>query len=304
MASSKKAIYAAIVGNFAIAVTKFIAAGISGSSAMLSEGVHSLVDTGNGMLLLLGIRRSARPPDDAHPFGYGKEVYFWTLVVAMLIFAGGGGVSLYEGIRHLLHPGELGDPTMSYIVLGLAMIFEGVALTIAYREFARSRGELSTWRAIRVGKDPTAFAVLLEDAGAMAGLVVAFVGIYLGHRLDNPYFDGGASVLIGVILVFIAALLAWESRGLVVGESVAASTDERIRELAGKDAAVADVTRALTMHLGPHDVLLALELRFRHGLTGPEVEEAVDRLERSIRAEFDHISYIFIEVESLRRARE
>lgn len=304
MASSKKSIYAAIAGNGAIAVTKFVAAAVTGSSAMLSEGVHSLVDTGNGGLLLLGLRRSRIPPDDTHPFGYGKEVYFWTLIVAMLIFAGGGGVSIYEGIKHLLHPEPMGDPTLNYVVLGFAFVFEGAALTVAAREFNRMRGEAGVWEAIRRGKDPTAFAVLLEDSAALAGIVVAAVGIFLGHRLDEPLFDGGASVFIGLILVGVAVILAWESRGLIVGESADPEMVARIRELALEDPAVDEVTRALTMHVGPAEVVATLDLRFRRDLTAEDVEAAVDRLETRIKGEVTAVRYLFLEVHALTRPRE
>lgn len=301
MASGKKSIYAAIVGNFLIAVTKFAAAAVSGSSAMLSEGVHSLVDTGNGGLLLLGLRRSRREPDASHPYGYGKEVYFWTLVVAMLIFAGGGGVSVYEGIRHLRHPAELGDPTMSYIVLALAVVFEGVAWTVAFREFGRMKGGMGWWEAIRKEKDPTAFAVLLEDSAALIGLFIAAGGIWLGHRFEEPLFDGAASVLIGVVLAGVAAILAWEARGLLVGESADPETVERIRKIAREDGAVEEVVRALTMYVGPGQVILNLDLNFRRDLSSDGVARAVDRIEKRIREELPPVRWIFIEAEALTR---
>src|SRR4051794_25529644 len=199
-ATSKAAVYAAIAGNLAIAVTKFIAAFVTGSSAMLSEGIHSVVDTGNGLLLLLGIRRSRKPPDPNHPFGHGKELYFWTLIVAILIFAVGGGMSLYEGLVHLRHPSELKDPTWNYLVLAVAAAVEGFAWSVAYRHLRKSGGRRNLWSAIRASKDPTTFTVLFEDSAALLGLLVAFLGVYLGHRLHNPYLDGAASVVIGVIL--------------------------------------------------------------------------------------------------------
>ncbi len=297
MASGKKSIYAAIAGNSAIAVTKFIAAGISGSSAMLSEAVHSLVDTGNGFLLLLGLRRSRRPPDRAHPFGYGKEVYFWSLVVAMLIFAGGGGVSIYEGIKHLLHPAEMGDPTLSYIVLVLAMAFEGAALTVAYREFRGAIGDTPLWPAIREAKDPTAFAVLMEDTAAMAGLVVALVGVYAGAALGNPYIDGAASVVIGLVLMGVAVVLAWESRGLLIGEAGTPAMVAGIREAALADTAVLSVTGIRTMHVGPRTLLANLELRFDRELDAAGIEAAVDRVESAIRAAAPDVDYVSIEAE-------
>ena len=299
MAKAKKAIYAAIIGNGLIAVTKFVAAGITGSSAMLSEGIHSLVDTGNGGLLLLGLRRARIPADDAHPFGYGKEVYFWTLLVAMLIFGVGGGVSLYEGIEHVRHPGEPGDPTVAFIVLGLAAVFEAFALTVAWREFKKSRGNTGTWRAIRRGKDPTAFAVLLEDSAAMAGILVAAIGIGAAHLLDMPVLDGVASIVIGLILMGVALILARETRGLLVGESAEPALVAGVRELVAEEADVTDVCRMLTMHVGPEEVVVNLDLRFREELDAEGIAAAVDRLERSIKQTYPRIRYLFMETAAL-----
>ncbi|MFW6089735.1 MAG: cation diffusion facilitator family transporter [Gemmatimonadota bacterium] len=295
MAKGKKAIYAAIIGNGLIAVTKFVAAAITGSSAMLSEGIHSLVDTGNGGLLLLGLRRATIPADDAHPFGYGKEVYFWTLVVAMMIFAGGGGVSIYEGVRHLGHPTETGDPTVAFIVLGLAFIFEGFALTVAWREFDKSRGTASTWGAIRTSKDPTAFAVLLEDSAAMGGIIVAAVGIAAAHLLDLPVLDAVASIVIGFLLIAVAIVLARETRGLLIGEAVEPELSAGIRRQALDDDAVSGVARMLTMHVGPDDVLVNLDLTLRAGLTTTEIAEAMKRLDRRIKEMHPRIRYLFME---------
>lgn len=299
MAKGKKAIYAAIVGNGLIAVTKFVAAAITGSSAMLSEGIHSLVDTGNGGLLLLGLRRGKIPADDAHPFGYGKEVYFWTLVVAMMIFAGGGGVSIYEGIRHLSHPAATGDPTVAFIVLGLAFIFEGFALTVAWREFDKSRGTASTWGAIRTSKDPTAFAVLLEDSAAMGGIIVAAAGIGVAHLLDLPILDAVASIVIGFLLIGVAIVLARETRGLLVGEAAEPELSAGVRRLALADEAVSGVARMLTMHVGPDDVLVNLDLTLRAGLDAPDVADAMSRLEREIKRAHPRIRYLFMETAAI-----
>lgn len=302
MAKGKKSIYAAIIGNGLIAITKFIAAGITGSSAMLSEGIHSLVDTGNGGLLLLGLHRAKRPADDAHPFGYGKEVYFWTLLVAMLIFAGGGGVSIYEGIRHVRHPAESGDPTVAFIVLGLAFLFEGLALTVAWKEFARARGDTPTWTAIRRGKDPTSFAVLLEDAAAMAGILVAAAGIGAAHLLGIPALDGVASVVIGFILAGVAVILARETRGLLVGEAAEDELSAGIRRIVVADEVVDEVDRLLTMHVGPEAVLVNLDLRFRAGLSAAAVAAAVTRLEREIKQTHPRVRYLFMETAALSAA--
>jgi cation diffusion facilitator family transporter len=304
MAKGKKSIYAAIIGNALIAVTKFIAVGITGSSAMLSEAVHSLVDTGNGGLLLLGLRLGRRPADETHPFGYGKEVYFWTLLVAMLIFAGGGGVSLYEGIQHIRHPTPTGDPAVAFLVLGLAFLFEGVAWSVAWREFRIVRGRETTWQAIHHGKDPTAYAVLLEDSAAMAGILVAAIGIGAAHRLEMPVLDGVASVIIGLILATVALVLAGETRGLLVGEAARAPLVEGVRSLAEEDKAVVDVVRMLTMHVGPEDVLVNLDLRFERDLDAVEVAEAVKRLEGRIKTTFPQVRYLFMEVASITGRRE
>jgi cation diffusion facilitator family transporter len=304
MAKGKKSIYAAIIGNALISVTKFIAAGITGSSAMLSESVHSLVDTGNGGLLLLGLRLGRRPADETHPFGYGKEVYFWTLLVAMLIFAGGGGVSLYEGIQHIRNPTPTGDPAVAFVVLGLAFVFEGAAWAVAWREFRLVRGRETTWQAIRHGKDPTAYAVLLEDSAAMAGILVAAIGIGAAHQLEMPVLDGVASVIIGLILATVALVLVGETRGLLVGESARAPLVEGIRSLAEQDKAVVDVVRLLSMHVGPDDVLVNLDLRFERELNAVEVAEAVKRLEGRIKTTFPQVRYLFVEVASITGRRE
>jgi cation diffusion facilitator family transporter len=271
---------------------------------MLSEGIHSVVDTGNGVLLLFGIRRSRRPPDETHPFGHGKELYFWTLIVAILIFAVGGGMSIYEGVTHLKHPHPIKDPTWNYVVLALAMIFEAVAWWIAYREFRKSSGSRGFLRAVHMSKDPTTFTVLFEDSAAMAGLIVAFLGIFTGQLLDSPAFDGIASIVIGAILALVALGLAYESKGLLVGEAADPETLAGIRELALAESSFVKVAAPLTMHLGPREVLLNLDIQFKKNLTAEEIEVAIDRLERAIRHRYPSITRIFIEVESLTKRRE
>jgi len=299
-AESKLAIYAAIGGNLAIAIMKFTAAAFTGSSAMLSEGIHSLVDTGNGGLLLLGIHKSKRRADAAHPFGYGKELYFWSLIVAVLIFGVGGGISIYEGIVHLITPSALEDPFWSYIVLGLAMVFEGFVFVIAFRAFQSLKGdEQNIWEAIKASKDPTTFTVLFEDAAALLGLIVAFVGIFLAHQLNNPYLDGAASVVIGLILTTVAGFLIYESKGLLVGEGADPQTLKDIRKLAESDPAVRRVINPLTMHFGPNTMLLTMDIEFDGKLSAAKVNEAVDRLEKSIKNHYPAIKYIYIEAGSV-----
>ncbi|CAN98261.1 cation efflux protein [Sorangium cellulosum So ce56] len=294
------AIYGAIGANVAIAAVKFIAAAVTGSSAMLSEGVHSLVDTADGLLLLLGKRRSARPADADHPFGHGKELYFWTLIVALMIFAAGGGVSIYEGILHLSRPRPIEDPTWNYVVLGAAAMFEGTSLAISVHEFKKKDGQ-GYLAAMRSSKDPTTFTIVLEDSAALAGLAIAFLGVWLGHRLGNPYFDGAASIGIGLVLAAVAIFLAQQSRGLLVGESADKDLLAAIRALAKADPGVAEVGRPMTMHFGPHDVLVVLCIEFDPALTASGVAEAIERIEARIRSQRPDVKHIYVEARSFPR---
>jgi cation diffusion facilitator family transporter len=302
--SAKKTIYAAMTANFAIAVTKFIAASNTGSSAMLSEGIHSVVDTGNQLLLLLGIRLSKKPADDSHPFGYGQELYFWTLIVALFIFAIGGGMSIYEGITHIRHPEPLSDPLWSYAVLGLAVVFEGYSWNIALQEFLASKNEANIWTAIRASKDPTIFTILYEDTAALIGLLVAFIGVFSGHLLGNIYLDGVASIVIGVILCGVALLLATESKGLLIGEGANPETVASIKKITNEDPAVQRVIKVLTLHLGPQEVLLNLEIEFIEDLETEELASAVERLETSINSRHSEVQNIFIEAKSISASRK
>ena len=303
-AESKKAIVAAIIGNLAIAVIKFIAAAMTGSSAMISEGIHSLVDTGNGGLLFYGLKRGARPADEHHPFGHGMEVYFWSLIVAVSIFGIGGGMSIYEGITHMQHPVPLEDPTINYVVLALAMVFESYSFSVAWRVFRRSKGSRRTLSAIHHGKDPSLFTVLFEDTAALLGLLVAFVGIFLSHQLEEPVIDGMTSVVIGCILVAAALWLAYESRSLLVGEAADPELVATVREIALADPAVTGLGVVLTMHLGPDDVLLNIEVQFTPDLPAEDIHTAVHRIEERITVRYPEVSRIFIEVESLRGTAE
>jgi len=311
MASSKKAIYAAIIGNFAIAVTKFLGAAVSGSSAMLAEGIHSLVDTGNGGLLLLGIRRSKRPPDDQHPYGYGKSLYFYALIVAVLIFGLGGGISLYEGILHTIDPGHGGPTgatflgitvsglTLNTVVLVSAIVFEAGAFWTAWQEFNKVRGDRGLLEAIRSSKDPTTFTVLFEDSAAMAGLVVALVSVHLTEALQMPVIDGIGSIIIGLILCGVASFLVWESKKLLLGEAADPEVRDGIRRIAREDAAVADVERMMTLHMGPNTLVLNMDLQFDDALGADEMAAAIDRVETKIRREHPEVRFVFIEAESL-----
>jgi cation diffusion facilitator family transporter len=296
---SKKAICAALIANLVIAVSEFVAAWFSGSSAMLSEGIQSIVDTGNSGLLLLGMRLSQKPADEEHPFGYGKELYFWTLIVAVVIFAGGGGISIYGGVLRLIHPRPLEDPTWSYAVLGIAAISEGWSLRVGLKAFRPQQGRQPLLRAIQSSKDPSTFTVLIEDAAALAGIAAAFLGIYLGHALDNLYLDGVASLAIGLILAGMAILLIYKSRGLLIGESVDRQTLASVRAIAESDPCVEKARRLLTSYFGPASVLLNMDLQFREGLPSGEVEAAVERIEKAIRTVHPEIRNIFVEAESI-----
>ncbi len=303
-ASSKKVIYAALAGNFLIAVTKFFASIYTGSSAMLSEAIHSLVDTGNQGLLLYGLKRSTQIPDETHPFGYGRELYFWAFVVAIIIFGLGAGVSIYEGTHKVLHPETVTDPIVNYIVLGLAMVFEGAALYVAVREFNRMRGPVPFLAAVRQSKDPGIFTVVFEDAAAMAGLVVAFVGLLLAQYLELPWMDGAASIAIGVILALTAAFLAYETKGLLIGEAADEDIREGILEIVGNAPSVKAVNELRTMHMGANDILLALSIDFKDQLSSRNVEETIYILEMAIKSRFPEIQRLFIEVQSQERHDE
>ena len=299
---TKTAIFAAIAGNLAIAATKFVAAMLTGSSAMLAEGIHSLVDTGNGALLLLGLNLSKRPPDEQHPFGHGKELYFWTLIVAILIFAVGGGMSLYEGIQHVNHPNPLKDSIWNYGVLAVSFVFESISWVFAWRAFRAAPRRGGFMEAIRSSKDPTTYTVLLEDSAALLGIVFAFVGIFLTDRFKNPYYDGAASVAIGLLLAAVAVFLAAETKGLLIGEGLDRRVLDEIDAITKADPSVELHRRPLTMYFGPHEVLLVLDVQFRKGLSAVDITAAVDRIERKIRERYADITRIYIEAEALRTA--
>lgn len=302
-AGSKKVVFAALAGNTLIAVTKFGAAAYTGSSAMLSEAIHSLVDTGNQALLLLGMRRAARPADAKHPFGYGMELYFWAFVVAILIFAVGAGVSIYEGIAKLRAPQPVSSVWVNYLVLGAAMAFEAAAWWVAYREFAAVKGGRGYLDAIRASKDPTIFTVLLEDSAAMLGLATAFAGLALAQLFAWHWADGAASIVIGVILAGAAWLLAMETKGLLIGESADPQVVEGIRRIIARQHEVDHVNEVLTVHFGPNDILLNVSLDFCDGLSAEEVEAAIGRIELAIRRHYPDVKRIFIEAESRRSYR-
>lgn len=295
---SKKVIYAALAGNAGIAVTKFIASGITGSSAMLAEAVHSVVDTGNQLLLLWGIKQANRPADERFPLGHGKEVYFWSFVVAILIFAVGAGVSLYEGVKHLVHPSPVEHVGVNYVVLAIAMVFEGGAWWFAWRGFRASKGDRGCFEAVCRGKDPTMFVVLFEDSAALLGLTVAFLGVGLGQVTGSPYFDGAASIIIGLILAAVACWLAWETKGLLIGEAADPETQRRIREIVSAHPGIKRINELITLHMGPQSILVNMSVGFADGLSSNDVEAAVADFNRRIKQAMPDVRRVFIEAES------
>jgi len=296
--SSKKVIYAALVGNLLVAATKFAAAAITGSSAMLSEAVHSLVDTGNEVLLLHGLRRAARPADQAHPFGHGREVYFWSFVVALSVFALGSGVSLYEGIHHVREPVPITRPVVNYVVLALALVFEGASWRVAFKEFRGEKGQQTFLEAARRSKDPTTFMVLFEDSAAVLGLVIALAGTPAAELLDRPVLDGVASIAIGILLALVAAFLARESKGLLIGEPAQSEVSDAICAIVTAQPGIERANGLFTVHVGPRQVVAGITVDFRDDLTARQVEDIVARVEARVRQAHPEIVSLLIKPQS------
>ncbi len=291
-----------MAANMAIGVAKFIGAGISGSSAMLSEGIHSVVDSVNEILLLYGLQQGEKEPDEEHPLGYSAEIYFWSLVVAVLIFALGGGISIYEGVDVFLNPVEpSSNELVTYCILGVAAIFEGAALYVSIREFnkGREQSEIKFWQALRRSKDPSTFVVIFEDAAALLGLAVAALGVFLSHLTGQVFYDGLASILVGVILTVVAIILVTETKGLLLGESAFPEVRESIKSIVTGDEAVTTMDAPITLHLGPTDILLALNIEFKDDLSSDQIEAAIRRIESKIRDDHAEIQRIFIEARSI-----
>lgn len=296
---SKTVIYAALAGNVAIAVTKLIAATIGGSSSMLTEGFHSLVDSVNECLLLYGQHRSQQPADAKHPLGYGRELYFWSFVVALLIFTGGAGASIYEGIRHVQTPEMPGRPVLNYVVLGIAFLFESATLSLAVREFVRKKNpDESWWKALRSSKDPAVFVIMLEDSAALIGITVAAVFIGLSLLTGNPVWDGVGSIIIGTVLVAVAALLAIECKGLLVGESADPDLDRALREFVSAQAGVIRINELLTIQQAPDQIIAVVSIEFEDRLDVTDIEQLAGRIEAQARAEHPAIRRVFIRPQS------
>ena len=305
MASSRKlVIIAALIGNSLIAISKFIAASITSSSAMFSEGIHSLVDTGNQILLLYGLKQSQKPADEKFPFGHGKEIYFWSFVVAIMIFAVGAGISIYEGVHRLYDPKPIDNVMINYIVLSLAILFEGAAWYFALREFTRAKGKWGYLEAVQRGKDPSIFVVLFEDSAAILGLVVAFVAIYLSQTTGIYAFDGIASIIIGLILAGTAAWLAYETKGLLIGERANIHVVKGIKKIAKSHTKIGHINEVLTMHMGPDFILVNISVDFVDPITANEMEIVVANLDKSIKTKFPNVKRIFIEAEARKHIKQ
>jgi cation diffusion facilitator family transporter len=292
--SSKAVVHAALAGNVLVAATKLFAALWTGSSAMMSEAVHSFVDSGNEVLLLYGLRRAARPPDAQHPLGYGRELYFWSFIVALLVFALGAGVSIYEGIGHIRQPEPISEPFVNYVVLAAALVFEGASWVISLRQFRGAKGTLGYYEAFRRSKDPPSFMVLFEDSAALAGILIAGLGTFAAVQLQQPVIDGYASVLIGVVLAAIALLLARESKSLLIGERADRPLGDSILRIAGAEPSVTRANGVLTMQLAPDQIVAALSLDFEDHLTAGHIEEAVLEIERKVRASHPQVVTLFV----------
>jgi cation diffusion facilitator family transporter len=296
--SSKRVVYAALLGNVLVALTKFAAAGLSGSSAMVSEAIHSLVDTGNEILLLYGMRRAARPPDELHPLGHGRELYFWSFIVTLLIFGLGAGVSVYEGISHVIAPVPISNAIVNYVVLGLAFVFEGMSWGVAMKEFRSAKGKRGYFEAVRQSKDPTMFMVLFEDSAALIGLMIALVGIVASETLDRPVLDGVASIGIGILLGVVAMFLAREAKGLLIGEPAALEVVSSICTIARAHPGVERSTGLFTVHLGPDQIVAAIGVDFVDTLSAGEVETIVATIEKRVRNVHPEVVLLLIKPQS------
>jgi cation diffusion facilitator family transporter len=292
--TSTRTLVVALLANLGIAASKFVAAAITGSSAMLTEGVHSVVDSTNQLLLMWGRHAAKRPPDKLHPFGYGRELYFWSFVVAVLVFSLGAGVSVYEGILHIAHPEPAVSPIIAYAVLLVAFLLEGWSTLEAFNEFKAAKGDLGWLDAIRRSKDPPSFIVLLENGAAMAGIVAAALGLLLSQVTRNPLYDGAASIVIGIILGFTALLLARESKGLLIGEAADPVIVDGLRQLTSKQRGVTGVGHVLTVHSSPDQITVMINVDFDDDMRAGEVETIVSDVERQARERWPQVRRLFI----------
>jgi cation diffusion facilitator family transporter len=295
MAKNHASIYSALIADILIAATKFIAGAHTNSSSMIAEGIHSLVDTSNQLLLLYGLKVSKKPPDKLRPFGYGKELYFWSFIVSILIFGLGGGLSVYQGVIHIIHPEPLSNPFWNYIVLAFSFLFDGASFIIAIKQFNKARNDMPFWNAIIRSKDPSSFLVLFEDGAAVLGLVIVFIFMLLSHSLNMPVLDGVASLLVGLLLIFSSIILARESRSLLMGEGIAPETQQKIKALVESDETVLKVSNILSTYQSPEEIILMLLVQFKHDLDTDEITNAIDRIRNSIKEKFTLVEFVLIQ---------
>lgn len=292
---SRTAILASIAANVAIAITKFIVAALSKSMAMFAEGVHSLVNCSDGALLLLGTHRAKKPPDVAHPFGHGREVYFWSLIVAVVFFALGSGVTIVEGILSVMSPRELGNPLWNYAVLGFSAVFDGSSFVIGIRQFQKRMGRRGYWATIRESKDPTLFSVVLEDVADLAGLAIAFLGVLLSHVLNNPIFDGIASIAIGCVIGTIAIVLLVETHGLLIGEAARPELIGAVKRAVSASSDVTAIGEPQSIHIAPDHVVIALRVRPQSGLSAERFVASAESITRRVREEHSEVKQVLFD---------
>ena len=300
---SRLAIVASIAANVAIAITKFIVAWVAHSTAMLAEGVHSLSNCFDGGLLLVGQYRARKPPDESHPFGHGREVYFWSLIVAIVFFALGAGVAIYEGVRHVLAPEPLGDPTWSYIVLGASAVFDGASFVVGFRQFRREANGRSSWTMVRRSKNPALFSVVLEDTADLIGLALAFIGIFLGHRLGLLWLDGAASIAIGLVIGAVAVVMLIETHGLIIGEPARPELMAAVRDRAAREQGVERVAGSSSLHIGPDEIVVVLDLVFAPEAAAVDVMRGAAAIREDLRREHPDVSRVLFEPVSLDSAQ-
>lgn len=299
---SRAAIWASIGANIVISASKFTAASITGSSVMIAEGVHSLVDSMDGALLFLGHHRARRPADARHPLGHGKELYFWALIVAVLFFGLGGGMSIYEGILHILNPEPLTNPKWNYIVLAIALVFDGISFSIAVRQFNAARRGRTVWQMLRTSKDPTLITLVLEDTADLTGIALAACGVYFSHQYGKPWIDGVASIGVGLVMATVAVFLMIESHGLLIGEAASPEIVKRVLHSARDVDGIVGVDRPVSIQMGADTILMGLDVVFRRDISGQEIARAVERLEDCVRQESPQVHYLYIEAKSLKSA--
>lgn len=302
--ATNKVVYAALAGNFAIVLIKLVAAVITGSSAMLSEAVHSFVDTSNEVLLLYGMKRAKKAPDESHPFGYGRELYFWSFIVALLVFALGAGISFYEGVAHISNPEAISHPFVNYLVLAVSFLCEGISWYVALKEFRTSKGNQGYFEAFRSSKDPRVFVVLFEDSAALLGLFIAMLGITSALILDIPQLDGVASIGIGMVLTVTSILLARETKALLIGEAAHPHVRETIMRIASEDPDIRHVNGVLTVQMGPNQVIAALSAEFHNELNTTQIEHCVGRIESSIQQAHLDVTSLFVKPQTAEMWRQ